>query len=106
MGHSAAGDQAYYQDDYQIASIFLEESVKLCRVLHAERELATALGILGILMRVQGNLVVGSPLLEESEILCRKLSINWELSYLLRKLAEVAAQTGKVMQALEYVQES
>lgn len=102
----AAGDLAYYQDDYQIASSFLEESVKLCRVLHAERELATALGILGILMRVQGNLVVASPMLEESEILCRKLNINWELSYLLRKLAEYAAQAGKLMQALEYAQES
>ena len=102
----AAGDLAYYQDDYQIANTVLEEAVKICRTLQAERELATALGLLGILMQLQGDLVTAGPLLEESEKLCRKLDITWELSYLLRKLAGHAAQTGDLKQAANYAQES
>jgi len=102
----AAGDLAYYQDDYVIANSLLQESVLLCRTLQAERELATSLGILGILIRVQGDLVAAGPLLEESEKLCRKLNTNWELSYLLRKLAEHAAQNGELMKAVAYAQES
>jgi predicted ATPase/DNA-binding CsgD family transcriptional regulator len=102
----AAGDLAYYQDDYELAHTFLEESVRLCRALRDEKELATALGLLGILAQVQGDLEAAGPLLEESEKLCRKLNIHWELSYLLRKLAGRAAKTGDLKLAAEYAQES
>jgi len=102
----AAGDLAYYQDDYLTARSLLEEGVMLCRTLGAGKELATALGILGVLMQVQGDLVAARPLLEESEKLCRMLDSNWELSYLLRKLAEHAAQTAELKRAVEYALES
>jgi len=101
----AAGDLAYYQDDYLTAHSLLEESVMLCRTLHAERELATALGMLGILMRVQGDLIAAGPLLAESEKLCRMFNYDWELSYLLRKLAQHAAWSGDLKQAVESAQE-
>jgi len=45
-------------------------------------------------------------LLVESEKLCRLLGSNWELSYLLRKLAEHAAQAGELKQGALYAQES
>jgi predicted ATPase/DNA-binding CsgD family transcriptional regulator/transcriptional regulator with XRE-family HTH domain len=102
----AAGDLAYYQDDYVIASSLLQESVLLYRTLPADKELANALGILGILMQVQDDLVVAGPLLEESEKLCRMYNLNWDLSYLLRKLAEHASQQGELKQAVDYAQES
>jgi predicted ATPase/DNA-binding NarL/FixJ family response regulator/transcriptional regulator with XRE-family HTH domain len=102
----AAGDLAYYQDDYTLACSLLEESVKLCRMLQAERELTFALGALGVLMHIQGDPEIANPLLEESEQLCRKLGCDWELSYLLRKLAQYRAHEGKLKQAVEYAQES
>jgi predicted ATPase/transcriptional regulator with XRE-family HTH domain len=102
----AAGDLAYYQDDYLLARSLLEESVVLCRALRAERELAFALGALGVLMHIQGDLETANPLLEESERLCRLLNRDWELSYLLRKLAQYRAHAGELKQAVEYAQES
>jgi predicted ATPase/DNA-binding CsgD family transcriptional regulator/transcriptional regulator with XRE-family HTH domain len=102
----AAGDLAYYQDDYPLARSLLEESVMLCRALRAEKELAFALGALGVLLRLQSAPQTANPLLEESERLCRMLDSNWELSYLLRKLAEYTAQHAELNQAVEYAQES
>jgi predicted ATPase/DNA-binding CsgD family transcriptional regulator len=101
-----AGDLAYYQDDYNTARGLLEESVMLCRMLGIEKELATSLGILGVLLHVEGDPVAALPLLEESEKLCRMLGSDWELAYLLRKLAHYAAHAGELKQAVEYAQES
>jgi predicted ATPase/DNA-binding CsgD family transcriptional regulator/transcriptional regulator with XRE-family HTH domain len=102
----AAGDLAYYQDGNLMARALLEESVSLCRTLGAEKDLAIALGTLGVFLRMQGDRIAADPLLEESEKLCRRLDSSWELSYLLRKLAEHAAQAGELKQAALYAQES
>ncbi len=102
----AAGDLAYYQDDYPLARSLLEESIILSRELQAEKELAFALGALGVLLRLQGALQTANPLLEESERLSRMLEYNWELSYLLRKLAEYAAQHAELKKAAENALES
>ncbi len=102
----AAGDLAYYQDGNLRARSLLEESVSLCRILGAEKDLAIALSTLGVLLRMQGDRAIADPLLEESEKLCRQLGSSWELSYLLRKLAEHAAQAGELKQAALYAQES
>src|SRR5207244_1220175 len=101
----AAGDLAYYQDGNLMARSLLEESVSLCRTLGAEKDLAIALGTLGVLLRMQGDRAAADPLLVESEKLCRLLGSNWELSYLLRKLAEHAAQAGELKQGALYAQE-
>ncbi len=55
---------------------------------------------------MQGDHAAAGPLLEESEQLCRMLGSDWELAYLLRKLAEHAAQAGELKQAVKYAQES
>ena len=102
----AAGDLAYYQDDYAAARPLLEESVELCRTLELKRELASALGALGVLLDVQGDLAAARPLLEESEVLCRTLKNNWELSYLLRKLGQRVLREGNMIQAAVYARES
>jgi tetratricopeptide (TPR) repeat protein len=102
----AAGDLAYYQDDYAAARPLLEESVELCRTLELKRELASALGALGVLLHVQGDLAAARPLLEESEALCRTLKNNWELSYLLRKLGQRVLREGNMIQAAVYARES
>ena len=78
----------------------------LSRTLGAERELAFALGTLGVLMHIQDEPEAAEPLFVESEQLCRYLSYDWELSYLLRKLAQYGAHGGKLKQAVVYAQES
>lgn len=95
----AAGDLAYYQDDYGAARPLLEESITLCRKLDIKRELATALGALGILLDVQGDHATARPLLEESERLCRTVGTRWELAYLLSKLGQRAVQEGDLTKA-------
>jgi predicted ATPase/DNA-binding CsgD family transcriptional regulator len=101
----AAGNLAYYQDDYAIARSLLEESVQIYRKLGNKTELANALGALGVLLHVQGDLVTARPLLEESEMLCRTPGSKWELAYLLRKLAYLASREGDLVQASTYAQE-
>lgn len=102
----AAGDLAYFQDDNPAARPLLEESIELCRALGAEKELAVALGMLGEVLRMEGNLIEAAPLLKESEALLRALGSNWELSYLLRRLAQHAAHMGELSRAVMYAQES
>jgi DNA-binding CsgD family transcriptional regulator/tetratricopeptide (TPR) repeat protein len=101
----AAGNLAYYQDDYAIARSLLEESVQIYRKLGNKTELANALGALGVLLHVQGHLVTARRLLEESEMLCRTPGSKWELAYLLRKLAYLASREGDLVQAATYAQE-
>ena len=102
----AAGDLAYYQDDYTIARPFLEEAVALCRKLDIKKELAGALGTLGVLLNVQGDVMAARPLLTESEILCRQLGSTWQLAYLLRQLGLIAWHQGNLAQAEAYTQEA
>ncbi|HBE28387.1 MAG TPA: hypothetical protein DDW25_05790, partial [Ktedonobacter sp.] len=87
-----AGNLAYYQVDDAAVRPLLEESVALCRSLGERRELASALGALGVLMQDLGDFEAARPLLEESETLSRTLGSKWELSYLLRKLGQQALQ--------------
>ena len=101
----AAGDLAYYQDDYTAAAPLLEESIIISRSLGLHRELASALGALGVLMHMQGKREAAYHLLQESEALCRSLSDTWELAYLLRKLASLASRRGDLTSAAAYVQE-
>ena len=101
----AAGDLAYYQDEYELADALLQESVKLCRVPGFERELATALAFLGVVKRMQENLAEAGRLLDESEQLCRVAESFWELAYLLRQRAQHATHEGKLKQAIVYAQE-
>ncbi len=101
----AAGNLAYYQDDYAAGRLLLEESIEIYRKLENKRELASALGALGVLMHVQGNLVTARPLLEESEMLLRTPGSKWELAYLLRKLGQRALQEGNLAKAVAYAQE-
>jgi len=101
----AAGDLAYYQDDYILARSLLEESIRLCRRLKSERILSVAVGTLGVLVHLQDGRETANSLLEESEKRCRALSSSWELAYLLRRLAQLAVQDGQSQQALEYAQE-
>ena len=101
-----AGDLAYYQDDYEAVRSLLEESVKLCRTLSSEKDLASALGTLGVVIHAQGDHTAASRLLAESEKLYRKLDCHWELAYLLRKLGFLALQRGQLQKAVEYTQES
>jgi ATP/maltotriose-dependent transcriptional regulator MalT len=103
---TSAGDLAYNQDDYAVASSLLEESVTLCRSLGAQRELATALGVLGILIYMQGDSAAARPLLEESITLCRKLNSKWELSYVLRRLGQLIRQEGDLGQASTLIREA
>ena len=101
----AAGDLAYYQDDYPAARLFLEEGVALCRELGSAEDLARALSALGVLLHVQGDPAAANPVLQESEQLCRKLDNTWELAYLLRKLGYLAWRDGDVELASAYAQE-
>jgi predicted ATPase/serine/threonine protein kinase/DNA-binding CsgD family transcriptional regulator len=87
-----AGNLAYYQVDDAAARPLLEESVTLCRFLGDKRELASALGALGVLMQDLGDFEAARPLLEESETLLRTSGSKWELSNLLRKLGQRALQ--------------
>ena len=102
----AAGDLAYYQDDYGAARPLLDESVILCRKLDIKRELATALGALGILLDVQGDHAAARPLLEESERLCRTTGTRWELALLLPKLGQRAVQAGDLTRAAALTHEA
>src|SRR5258707_13778674 len=101
----AAGDLAYYQDDYAAGRLLLEESIEIYRKLENKRELASALGALGVLVHMQGDLVTAHPLLNESEMLLRTLGSKWELAYLLRKLGQRTLQEGNLAQAVAYAQE-
>lgn len=100
-----AGDLAYYQDDNVAARYYLEESVKFCRALNNERELAVALGTLGVVLHVPPTHAVAHALLKESEELCRSQQSPWELAYLLRRTAQHAAEDGHLQQAVDYAQE-
>jgi len=101
----AAGNLAYYQDDYAAGRLLLEESIEIYRKLENKRELASALGALGVLVHMQGDLVTAHPLLDESEMLLRTLGSKWELAYLLRKLGQRTLQEGNLAQAVAYAQE-
>lgn len=101
----AAGDLAFYQDDYVAARDLLAESVQLCRTLASDKELALALGDLGVLLHVPGSHSIAHNMLEESERLCRSLGISWELAYMLRRIGQHAAQDGHLQQAVDYAQE-
>lgn len=102
----AAGDLAYYQDDYGAARPLLEESITLCRELNIKRELAIALGALGILLDVQGDHAAARPLLKESERLCRTVGTRWELAHLLPKLGQRAVQAGNLTRAAALTHEA
>jgi DNA-binding CsgD family transcriptional regulator/tetratricopeptide (TPR) repeat protein len=56
-------------------------------------------------MHLLGNRVPARPLLEESKEICRRLNSNWELCYLLGKLAQLATQDGELKEAEEYARE-
>lgn len=101
----SAAELAYYQDDYKTVYSLSEEGVILCRELGAKRELAFALGTLGILINAQGDYARAHPLLTESEQLCRSLGYDWELAYLLRKLSRLAARRRELKLAVKYAQE-
>ncbi len=100
-----AGDLAFYQDDNVAARDYLEESVKLCRILGSDRELVVALGNLGVLLHGPDTHSVAHILLEESEKLCRSLGNSWELAYVLRRIAQHAVQDAHLQQAVDYAQE-
>ncbi len=102
----AAGELAYYQDDYRVARARLEESVVLCRTIGANRELANALGALGVLIHIQGEQQEAHSMFEESEAIYRSLGSKWELSYFLRKLAFRALQEGSITRAIVLAQEA
>jgi predicted ATPase/DNA-binding CsgD family transcriptional regulator len=102
----AAGDLAYYQDDYVIARSVLEEAVALCRTLDLESELATALCTLGVTLYAQGDVLGSRHMLEESEALCRTLSNIWQLAYVLRQSGLIALHQGNIEQAAAYTQEA
>ncbi|HLJ34353.1 MAG TPA: LuxR C-terminal-related transcriptional regulator, partial [Ktedonobacteraceae bacterium] len=102
----AAGELAYYQDDYGVARTRLEESVALCRALAVDRELANALGALGVIMHIQGEHAIARSLHEESEAIYRRLDSKWELSYFLRKLAFLSLQEGSLKRAMVLAQEA
>jgi predicted ATPase/ATP/maltotriose-dependent transcriptional regulator MalT len=99
-----AGVLAYYQDDSS-AQALLTQSVALCREVGLTRVLVSALGMLGLLISMQGDRTSASPLLEECEHLCRTKAYRWELAHLLRKLALIAWHQGDLTRASSCAQE-
>jgi predicted ATPase/DNA-binding CsgD family transcriptional regulator len=101
-----AGELACYQNDGAATRPLLEESIAIYRTLGIKKELANALGALGIALHPLGDPSGVSVLLEESEALCRTLDNKWELAHLLCKLASLALFQEDVAQAATRAQEA
>ncbi len=101
-----AGELAYYQNDRAATPPLLEESIAIYRTLGIKKELANALGALGIALHKLGEPSAARVLLEESEALCRTLDNKWELANLLCKSASLALFQEDLAQVTTRAQEA
>jgi tetratricopeptide (TPR) repeat protein len=96
---SEAGTFAWHRGDYEQATFFHGEALKLYRELGDEGNAAFALLCLGVQDLEQGDHDRARPFFEEALAISRELGDKRNIVYALHNLAEVARHTGHYEQA-------
>jgi predicted ATPase/DNA-binding CsgD family transcriptional regulator len=102
---NGAGELAWSLGNHPAAQRLLSESVSLARELGDDRELASSLGILGLVLQEQGEMAAGQSSVEEGLTLCRQLGRTWDLARLLLNAGLTAQRQRNRLQAAALFQE-
>lgn len=100
------GALAYAQGDYTRATLWLDESLALCRTQDDRRGSAAALNRLGLVAANQGEYARASVLYEESLALKRELGDTRGIALTLDNLGKVAHAQGDYRRATALYEES
>jgi DNA-binding CsgD family transcriptional regulator/tetratricopeptide (TPR) repeat protein len=103
---TGAGTLAWHQGDFENATAFHAEALKLYRALEDECGVAFALNALGAQDLQQGDYERATPLFEEALSLCRQIGDDRTSAYALHNLAEVARHRGEYARAAALYGES
>lgn len=103
---ASAGALSWALDAYEEATLFGEQSLRLCQLHRDDWGTAYAQTLLGIVAARQGHAQRATYLLEESLAGFRTLQERWGMAYALDNLAYVAREAGEYERAAALNQES
>lgn len=99
------GYMAYYQDDFDLAAVYVDDNIQLSRMLGDLSELANALVNRGMTYIDAGQDAEGIPLIQESLSLQRKLGEKNLIGHGLQTLVGYYVRIGALTQAQRYADE-
>jgi ATP/maltotriose-dependent transcriptional regulator MalT len=85
---------AYYQGDYEYATMMARECLALFRELGEKQGIATSLNALALITRMKGDNAAARALQEESLAIFRELGDKWSIAQAIYLLGSVASYQG------------